>query len=65
MRQQSITQRQPTTEWHKSWNFKSNPEADICLRCTNIKCKGDCKFFKEELKRLRLERKNEKKVKIK
>lgn len=65
MHQQSITKRQPTTLWDKSFNFKSTPLTDICLKCENIKCNGECVRFKEELKKLKLERKNKKKAKIK
>lgn len=60
MRQQSIAQRQPTTLWDKSWNLSTTPETDICLQCTNKKCNGECKHFKEEMKKLKLERKNKK-----
>ena len=38
--------------------LKPSPEAQICLSCDNEKCNGDCKRFREELKKLK-EQENE------
>jgi hypothetical protein len=36
---------------------KPSDEAMICLGCTSNKCKGNCKRYKEEYKKLKGERK--------
>ena len=32
---------------------KPSPEASICLDCGNKKCKGNCKRYKEEYRKLK------------
>ena len=47
-------------DWHESYMPK-NPSAEalICLTCTEQRCKGNCKRYKEEHKKLK-EQQNEK-----
>lgn len=53
MREQSITRKQPLSLFSNNKIFGTTPETEICLNCTVKKCNGECKRYKEEIKRLK------------
>lgn len=53
MREQSITRKQPLSLFSNNKIFGTTPETEICLNCTVKKCKGECKRYKEEIKKLK------------
>lgn len=53
MRQPQITKRQPITLFDSLTRYGTTPETEICLNCTVKKCKGMCKRYKEEIKKLK------------
>ena len=59
MREQSVVRKQPLSLGNDSLIFKVGEEENICVSC-NLpvkKCNGDCKRFKEEIKKLKKEQK--------
>ena len=59
MREISITKRQPLSLGDNTLTFKVGEEESICTDC-NLpvkKCNGDCKRFREEMKKLKLKKK--------
>jgi hypothetical protein len=58
MKEIDITKRQPSSLGDSCLVFKTTPETDICFSCDpNKKCNGDCKRFREEMKKLKKKRK--------
>lgn len=58
MRQQSIVKRHPLSLGDNGLVFKVGEEESICTDC-NLpvkKCNGDCKHFREEMKKLKLKK---------
>lgn len=53
MREQSITSKQPLSLFSNNKIFGTTPETEICFKCTEKRCKGDCKHFKEEMRKLK------------
>lgn len=53
MREQSIIRKQPLSLFSNNKIFGTTPETEICFKCTEKRCKGDCKHFKEEMKKLK------------
>lgn len=53
MREQSITKKQPLILFSNNKIFGTTPETEICFKCTEKRCKGDCKHFKEEMRKLK------------
>lgn len=53
MREQSITRKQPLSLFSNNKIFGTTPETEICLNCTVKKCNGECKRYKEEIKKLK------------
>ena len=51
MREQSITRKQPLSLFSNNIIFGTTPETEICLNCTVKICNGDCKIYKDEMKR--------------
>lgn len=56
MRKQSITKRQPTTLYDRNTAYNTTPETEICLNCDILKCNGECQRYKDEMKRLRYQK---------
>ena len=59
MRQQSIVRKQPLSLGDDCLVFKVGKKESICTDC-NLpvkKCNGDCKRFKEEMKKLKKKQK--------
>lgn len=54
MREQSITRKQPLSLFSNNIIFGTTPETEICLNCTVKICNGDCKRYKDEMKRLKI-----------
>ena len=62
MRQQSIVRRQPLSLGDDCLVFRVGEEESICTDC-NLpvkKCNGDCKRFREEMKKLKKKQKENK-----
>lgn len=53
MREQSIIRKQPLSLFSNNKIFGTTPETEICFKCTEKRCKGDCKHFKEEMRKLK------------
>lgn len=60
MREQSITRKQPLSLFSNNKIFGTTPEAEICLNCTVKKCNGECKRYKDEMKRLNIHKRKAK-----
>ena len=54
MREQSITRKQPLNLFSNNIIFGTTPETEIGLNCTVKICNGDCKRYKDEMKRLKI-----------
>ncbi len=57
MRQISIINRQPLSLGNDSLVFKVGEEEGLCVYCKEKGCKGNCKRYKEEVKKIK-EKKN-------
>lgn len=53
MREQSIVKKQPISAFVNAIIYETTPETEICFKCTEKRCKGDCKHFKEEMSKLK------------
>lgn len=45
--------KQPISAFVNAIIYETTPETEICFKCTEKRCKGDCKHFKEEMKKLK------------
>ena len=54
MREQSITRKQPLSLFSNNIIFGTTSETEICLNCTEKECNGECKRYRDEMKRLKL-----------
>ena len=58
MREQSIVRRQPLSLGDDCLVFRVGEEEGICVNCDpKKKCNGDCKRFREEMKKLKKKQK--------
>lgn len=53
MRQPQIIKKQPITLFDSLTRYGTTPETEICLECTEKRCNGNCKHFKEEMRKLK------------
>lgn len=63
----SPIKKQPTSLLRNTMVFKTTPETDICFKCnlSAKKCNGECKRYREEIKKLKSIRKQQKEGKTK
>ena len=50
----SITRKQPLSLFSNNIIFGTTPETEICFNCTEKKCNGECKRYKDEMKKLKI-----------
>lgn len=60
LRLPTIAKRQPVNLYGDKTTYHSTPETEICLNCRTKKCNGECARLKEELKKLKIQDKQQK-----